>query len=149
MTKKMYLPLIWIGASLLIGFLLWFFTLSYRTRILADKVNRALVQSVGAGSAGGERLEGPIGFPGSPASVLGGTWFTMVNSSDRAFVFTMIRNGIGAAGVALVDGSGNVKAIIPLSDNARQLTEELPLPVYHFYKDRIERDARNRKGALR
>ena len=152
MTKKTGICLIWIGSAILIGFLLCFFTLSYRTRLLSERVNKTLAQSTGAGFSGSARIEAPIGFQGSSVSVLGGTWFDMVNSSDKAFVFTMIRNGIAAANVALVDKTGVVKAIIPLSDNARQLTEELPLPVYRFYAERIERDAQNRnlrKGTLR
>ena len=136
MTKRMILCFAWIGSALVIGFLLWFFTLSYRTRLLTERVNKVL-----AGNGGG-RIEKPIGFPGTPSSVLGGTWFEMGASSDKAFVFTMIRNGIAAACVALVDNSGSVKTIIPLSDNARQVTEELPLPIYRFYADRIERYSR-------
>jgi hypothetical protein len=137
MTKKMAFCFIWIGSALVLGFLLWFFTLSYRTRLLTEKVNTVLARS------GGGRIEKPLRFPAYPVSVLGGAWFELSNSSGRAFVFTIIKNGIAAACVALVDNAGNVKAIIPLSDNARQITEELPLPIYRFYADRIGRAFKN------
>ena len=122
----------WIGAALLVGGLLWFFTQSYRTRLLIDAVNKSLAAN------GGGRIEGQAGFSTSPASVMGGTWFTVSNSSDRAFVFALMHNGSSAACTALVDSNGKVKTIIPLSGNARQLTDELPLPVYDFYVNRIE-----------
>ena len=165
MTKqKVLLCLAWIGSVLLIGFLMWFFTLSYRTRLLTQKVNKALAQSGVTGLAGGAsftggtsiagsgRIEKPTGFLGSPASVMGGSWFMLDDSSGKAFVFTMLQNGIAAACVALVDNEGKVRTIIPLSENARQITDELRLPVYRFYVDRIERDPRSRdlkKGASR
>ena len=138
MNRKMILCAAWIGSTLLIGGLLWFFTMSYRTRLLTDMVNNTL-----AASSGGQ-LEMQGRFSLSPASVMGGDWFKINNSSDRAFVFTIIRNGISAACVALVDNGNKVKLILPLSDNALQLTKEMPLPVYHFYTGRIERDAQNR-----
>ena len=146
MNKKIFLCAAWIGSVLLIGGLLWFFTMSYRTRLLAEMVNKTLAAS------GGGKLEIQETFAQSPASVMGGAWFKVSNSSDRAFVFTVMRNGISAACVALVNNEGKVKIIFPLSDNALQLTKEMPLPVYRFYADRIEKDARNRffkKEALR
>ena len=153
MTRRnVLICLAWIGSALLIGFLLWFFTASYRTKLLTQKVNKALAQSGVAGTAGGGRIEKPTGFLGSPASVMGGSWFNLDDSSGKAFVFTMLQNGIGAACVALVDNEGRVRTIIPLSENARQITDELRLPVYRFYVDRIERDPRSRdlrKGVSR
>ncbi|MCL1813128.1 MAG: hypothetical protein FWG29_06350 [Treponema sp.] len=155
MTRRnLLLCLVWIGSALLIGFLLWFFTLSYRTRLLTQKVNKALAQS---GVTAGGRIEKISGVLGGPSSVLGGSWFMLGNSfggelspsnarpaeyTDRAFVFTMIQNGIAAACVALVDSENKVRSIIPLSENARQITDELRLPIYRFYVDRIERAAR-------
>ena len=141
MTRRnLLLCLAWIGSALLIGFLLWFFTLSFRTKLLTQKVNKALAQS---GVTGGGRIEKVPGILGGPSSVLGGSWFMLGNSLDRAFVFTMIQNGIAAACVALVDSENKVRSIIPLSENARQITDELRLPLYRFYVDRIERIARS------
>ena len=139
------LCLVWIGSALLIGFLLWFFTLTYRTRLLIDVVNKTL--AVG----GGGQVERISGFSFRRPAVMGGTWFELHNSTDMAFVFSMIRNGIAAACVAIVDDSGKVRSILPLSDNARQITDELRLPIYRFYIDRIERDGRIKninKGVL-
>jgi len=137
-VERRLLPcVIWIGAVLLAGFLAWYFTQQYRTRLLIEAVNKTLSQN------GRTRIE-MISGSGNPSSLTRGLWFGISDSADRAFVFTMIRNGITAACVALVDSGGKVRAILPLSGNARQVFEELPLPVYRFYADRIERDAKNR-----
>ncbi|MCL1928124.1 MAG: hypothetical protein FWG07_04965 [Treponema sp.] len=153
MTRRnILLCLAWIGSALVIGFLLWFFTLSYRTKLLTQRVNKALAQSGVTGLAGGGLVDKPYGFLGNPVSVMGGSWFALNNSSDRAFVFSIMQNGIAAACVALVDNEDKVRSIIPLSENARQIIDELRLPVYRFYVDRIERNARNmtlKKGVLR
>jgi hypothetical protein len=128
----------WIGSALVFGVLLWLFTMPYRTRLLAETVNKALAES----NAGWVEIRRSFSF--SPASVMGGAWFPVSNSAEKVFVFTVLRNGIGAACAALVDGNGKVKAILPLSSNARQIIEELPLPVYRFYASRIEKDPRSR-----
>ena len=151
-TKKMIPCFVWIGSAILVGFLLWFFTLPYRTRLLTESVNKTLAQNGGAGFAGSALVTKPVDFSPNPASVMGGTWFTLNNSTGHAFVFTIMQNGIAAACAAFVDGEGKVTSIIPLSDNARQITGELPLPAYRFYVERIEQDARNRgfnRGAAR
>ena len=136
--RKLLLCGVWIGAALVTGGLLWFFTQTYRTRLLIETVNKTLAAN------GGMTIEAQPGFSGGSASVMGGLWFSVNNSSGQAFVFTMLQNGIAAACVALTDSNGKVETIIPLSGNAQQFIEKLPLPVFRFYADRIERDARNR-----
>ena len=146
MNRKILLCFAWIGGAVLIGFLLCFFTLSYRTRLLMEKVNKTIAKSAGI------RIEKPLGPKDSLSSVLGGSWFNVAGSSDKAFVFSMMHNGVAAACTAIVDTNGKVKAIIPLGGNAGQITGELPLPIYRFYADRIERDIQNRdvkKGVKR
>jgi hypothetical protein len=160
MNKKLLCAL-WIVSVLLVGGLLWFFTRSFRMRLLTEDVNKVLAKS------GGGQVRTVSFFPGGSSAVLNGTWFAVQNTSgdaagnaagnaafrnaagvNNAFVFTLIRNGISAACVALVDDSGRVRTIIPLSGSARQITEELPRPVYRFYVDRIEQAARNRIAKL-
>ena len=140
MSKKIIPCFIWIFSVLVFGLLLWVLAMPYRTRLLTETVNKTLAES------GSERIEMQDNFSFSPASVMGGTWFSLRNSSDKAFVFTMIRNGTTAACVGIVDGGGKVKTILPLSGNARQIIEikELPLSIYRFYTDRIEQDWQNR-----
>jgi hypothetical protein len=135
--RGLILCLVWIGAVIAAGGLLWFATQSYRTRLLTEAVNTVLVRN-GDARRIGSALPLPAGFS---AAAVPGSWFTVINSDSRAFVFTVMRSGVAAACVALVDGSGKVGSIIPLSGNAAQVTEELPLPVYRFYAGRIEKAA--------
>jgi hypothetical protein len=65
MERKVFLCAAWIGAALLIGGLLWFFTQPYRTRLLIEAANKNL--------AAGGRLERQSRFFSSPASVMGGS----------------------------------------------------------------------------
>jgi hypothetical protein len=123
----------WIGAVLLVGGLAWLLTQSYRTRILMEEVNKTLVRN------GNMSIEA---LTGNPASHMGGFWFGVRGSADRAHVFTMMQDGIAAACVALVDSNGKVRTIIPLSSNARQINENQP--VYRFYAGRIEQEAQNK-----
>ena len=138
MRRKILLLSAWIGAVLIIGGSLWFFTNNYRTRLLMETINAILRENNGI------TVEALPGLYNTPASVLGGQWFKVSNSSDNIFVFTILRYGITASYAALIDLDGRVKNIIPLSANARQLNEGLPLPVYDFYVDRIEQSVNKR-----
>jgi hypothetical protein len=107
---------------------------------LAEEVNRTLVKN-------NNKEQVISGNPtGGPASFMGGTWLELNNASGRAFVFTMMHSGITAACIALTDSNGRVKEILPLGKNAEQIIEELPLPVYRFYQNRIEQEAQKRMG---
>jgi hypothetical protein len=130
----MFLCLVWIGAVLLAGGLAWFFTQPYRTGLLTDAVNKTFAQN--GDSRRIERLPA-VSFSLSPSSF--GVWFNVVNSDEKVFVFTLVRSGVAAACAALTDSSGTVKTIMPLSGNAAQILEELPLPLYRFYTARIEK----------
>ena len=136
--KKILLLSAWIIAVFVIGGSLWFFTQNFRTRLLADTINKVLLEYEGI------TVEALPGTYNTPASVLGGQWFKVSNSSDSVFLFTIFRYGITASCAALIDSEGRVKSIIPLSGNARQLSEGLPLPVYDFYVRRIEQSFKNR-----
>ena len=125
----------WIGAVLLVGGFFWLFTQSYRTRILMEEVNKTLVRN---GNISVE-AEAPLG---GPVPHIGSFWFGVSGSADRAHVFTVMQDGIAAACVALVDSSGKVRTIIPLSGNVRHINENQPL--YRFYADRIEREVQNK-----
>jgi hypothetical protein len=139
--QNLFLSLAWIGSVILIGTLLWFFTQDYRIRLLTETVNKSLAKN-----GGRERIEGQPLFGGGPTYVMGGFWFKTAGSSDKAFVFTLMRGGVAATCTAITDSNGKVKTILPIGGNAEQVLEELPLPVYRFYAARIERDVKRRMG---
>ncbi|MDR2663832.1 MAG: hypothetical protein LBC31_12630 [Treponema sp.] len=134
--RSLLLCLAWIGAVIAAGGLLWYATQSYRTRLLAAAVNKALVR---AGDA--RRVGSALSSGGFSAAAVRGSWFEVIGSGQRAFVFTVTRSGAASACVALVDGSGNVENVIPLSPGAARVMEELPPPLYRFYVRRIEKAA--------
>ncbi|MDR2470859.1 MAG: hypothetical protein LBD09_01955 [Treponema sp.] len=166
--RDLALCLVWIAVMLLLGGGLWFGTAPYRSRLLAERVNRAL-----ASGTDRRRVEVPAaGFRPAPGGGPGlmGTWYPVVNAAAagntgnsgggnagnsggnagnsgaaRVFVFTMIRPG-AAACAAFVDESGKVKTIVPLSGSATQIAGGLPLPLYDFYVSRIEAAARTAEG---
>ena len=140
--RKIFLFAAWVGSALLIGGLLWFFTQSFRTRLLMETVNTSMAAN------GGGSIERQSGFSGNP--VMGGSWFRVSDSTDRVFVFAMMHNGVSAACAAHLDSNGRVITIVPLSGNAQQLIDGLPLSVYRFYVSRIEMNAKNRfRGSRR
>ncbi|MDR1930597.1 MAG: hypothetical protein LBQ44_08220 [Treponema sp.] len=140
--RPLLLSVVWIGAVLLFGGLLWFFTQPLRTQVLIEKINREL-----ADQGETRRITGVL--PGGRASGFG-TWYSLdgVSGSGRALVFTLLRGSSAAACAALVDPEGAVEALLPLSENASRILEGLPEPVYRFYEGRIEKAAR-RPGASR
>ena len=138
MRRKILLLSAWIGAVLIIGGSLWFFTHNYRTRILMETMNTILMENHSIS------VEALPGLYSTPASVLGGQWFKVNDSSDSILLFTIFRYGITASYAALIDSNGRVKDIIPLSANARQLSKGLPMPIYNFYVERIEQSVKNR-----
>jgi hypothetical protein len=127
----------WIGALLIFGFLLWFFTQPLRTRFFVERVNRMLAVQ-------GESRRVTEPWSGKRSSGFG-TWFFLTHNqagtADRIFVFTLMRGNSAAACAALVDPSGAVEGILPLSEHASQILERLPDPVYRFYIGRIEKAA--------
>jgi hypothetical protein len=137
----MLLCLAWIAVVLAAGALVWGLTQSYRGDVLVEAVNRTL-----AHNGDSRRIERLPSASLSLAPSSFGIWFAVVNADERAFVFTIARNGSAAACVALLDNVGKVSAIVPLSGNAAQIIEELPLPLYQFYTARIEQAARLRRG---
>lgn len=139
--RSMLLCLAWIAAALLAGALVWGLSRSYRSDVLIDAVNKSFAQS--GDSRRIERL-GSAPFSLVPSSF--GVPFAVLNSDERAFVFTVARNGSFAACVALLDNSGRVTTVVPLSGNAAQIIEELPLPIFHFYTARIEKAAQLWRG---
>jgi hypothetical protein len=138
--RSLLLTAVWIGALLVFGFLVWFFTQQPRTRFLVERVNRALAVQ-------GESRRVTEPWSGRRSSGFG-TWFSLTRNQAGAgvegssiFVFTLMRGSSAAACAALVDSSGAVEGILPLSEHAAQTLEGLPDPVYRFYIDRIEKAA--------
>jgi hypothetical protein len=135
----MLLCLSWIGAVLIIGGLVWFFTNTYRARLLVDTVNKTLITN-----GIYEQIDDTSFVSANP--FIEGQWFALSNSSNHVYAFTLMYGGNTAACAAFTGEGGGVIAILPLGGNSNQIIEELPPPVYRFYANRIEQTAQKRMG---
>jgi|TergutMp193P3_1026864.scaffolds.fasta_scaffold10417_4 hypothetical protein len=70
-----------------------------------------------------------------------GFWFSVLNSEDRMFVFSVFKDGILIPLGAVVSTDGSVKEIIPLSAHAVQAFDALPESVLQMYVGRIEKSS--------
>jgi hypothetical protein len=70
-----------------------------------------------------------------------GSWFTLVNSDDRAVVFPLMADGILSSFVAMVSPEGKVYSLLPLGTHAARLITRLPQGTVATYIHRIEESA--------
>jgi len=67
-----------------------------------------------------------------------GYWYSMYNSKENMFVFTVFKDGILIPLGAIVSDTGSVKEIIPLSAHAVKIFDSLPQNILQMYIRRIE-----------
>jgi len=67
-----------------------------------------------------------------------GYWYSMYNTNDNMFVFTVFKDGILVPFGAIVSDNGNVQEIIPLSAHAVQIFDNLSQSILQMYVRRIE-----------
>jgi hypothetical protein len=70
-----------------------------------------------------------------------GYWYSMNNSLDKMFVFTVLKDGILVPLGAIVSPDGSVNEIMPLSAHAIQIFDRLPKSILQMYTGRIEEAA--------
>jgi len=68
-----------------------------------------------------------------------GYWFSMLDSEDMMFVFSVFKDGILIPLGAVVSADGSVDEVIPLSAHAVQSFDALPESVLQMYVRRIEK----------
>ena len=131
LVKEAGLILGWIAGIILIAGLFWHFTLPVRSQNLLRSVNRALVQS-----GDGRRLEAPVSLKPDFSGM--GSWYTMIQSEDRAFVFTFIGEGTFFPCAAVVSPEGTVMEFIPLNRHGDRMLSRISPEVLRLYARRIE-----------
>jgi hypothetical protein len=67
-----------------------------------------------------------------------GYWYSINNSTDQMFVFTVFKDGILVPFGAIVSSDSNVEEIIPLSSHAVQIFDNIPKSVLQMYITKIE-----------
>lgn len=130
----------WIAGLLLAGMLLWSLTQSLQARGLLRAVNKVLVSLEDS-----RRLSGPLGRRPISANPMG-VWYSMLGSGAHMFVFAIMWDGILIPCGALVSPQGTVEELLPLTEHARRLLDQLPQSVVQMYVRRIEAASAGRGG---
>ncbi|MCL2271619.1 MAG: hypothetical protein FWC19_02285 [Treponema sp.] len=67
-----------------------------------------------------------------------GYWFSINNSTDKIFVFTVFQDGILLPLGAVVSHNGEVREIIPMSEHALSVFKNIPDNILQIYIKKIE-----------
>jgi hypothetical protein len=123
----------WVAGLLLLISLLIIFTVPVQAYYLLRNINNVFINNNDT-----RRLIAHIQQKPGKADPFG-YWFSMLNSENRMFVFSVFRDGISIPLGAVVSADGTVEEIIPLSAHAVQAFETLPESLIQMYVRRIER----------
>jgi len=126
----------WIAGLLLLLSLIWIITQPLQTYYLLRTVNSVFINNNDS-----RRLSSHIRHKNTNAGLLG-YWFSMRNSDNQMFVFTVFQNGILVPLGAIVSANGTIEEVIPLSAHAVQAFDALPESILQMYVSRIENAAR-------
>jgi hypothetical protein len=135
------LALAWCGIFSLILLLVFLLSADVRTRLMENEVNKALLQK-----GDNRSLDAPITpwlMDGTAMQL--GSWWTLSGSETIAVVFPVIRDGIFAPFLAIIETTGvettGAIELIPLTRNAAALHERLAPGVMDFYTNRLQKAA--------
>jgi hypothetical protein len=138
--KNKAISFCWIAGLLILIAMLWILTQPLMARYLLRTVNRTFINT-----GQPHRIAFSLALSRENTSLLG-YWYSIVNSQDRMFIFTIMRDGILVPLGVIVSPEGDLKDMIPLSAHAMQIMDELPDKVQQMYASRIERAAKNNGG---
>jgi len=122
----------WIVGLLTVISLIWNFSQPVQAYYLQRTVNNVFINNDDS-----RRLASYIQNKTGKADLLG-FWFSMHNSTDMMFVFSILQDGILVPLGAIVSDNGTLREIIPLSAHAVQIFDNLPESILQMYVNRIE-----------
>jgi hypothetical protein len=122
----------WIAGLLILISIIWIFTQTMQANFLLRTINNVFVNNndsirVSAYIHKKPVKPGPLGY-----------WYSVLNSREQLFVFTVFRDGILVPLGAVVSTDGSVDKIIPLSSHAVQVFDNIPKSVLQMYILKIE-----------
>jgi hypothetical protein len=123
----------WIVVILSLISLLWALTSSVQKHHLLKAANSVLIEREDT-----RRLVDYTGPHHHGKTGLLGYWYSMMNSSDNIYVFSVFHDGILIPMGAIISGDGKVSEVIPLSAHAVQVKDSLPESIIRIYTLRIE-----------
>ena len=134
-VKDRSLLLAWIAGFMIIGSLVWLLSRPLLTSYLMRSVNQSM-----AANGIAMHLSTAKSVP-PPKQAPMGLWYSVDNSQNLFFVFTIFQDGILSVCGAGLTPENTVTEIIPLSAHARQVFSQISPGVIKLYKSRIENAA--------
>ena len=129
----------WIAGLLLLISVFWILTQPVQTNYLMRTINNVFINNNDT-----KRVSSYIPHKSGKADLMG-YWYSLFNSQDILFVFTVFQDGI-LVPLGAVVSSGTVKEIIPLSAHAEQVYGNMPESILQMYIRRIEDSAPKMEG---
>ena len=130
----------WIAGFILLISVFWIITQPVQTKYLMRTINNVFISNDDA-----RRVSAYIPHKSGKADLMG-YWYTIFNSQDIFFVFTVFQDGI-LIPLGVVVSSGTVKEIVPLSSHAEQVYGKIPESILQMYVRRIEGSVPKMEGA--
>jgi|GEM_PF-761997 len=127
----------WIFGLLLLISFLWIITQPIQSNYLMRTVNNVLMSNNDSRRLFSSLKMDSFEQKSGNANLLG-YWYTLNNSSNLMFVFTVFQDGIMLPLGAIVLPDGTVSEIIPLSAHAVYVFDTLPKSILQIYIKRIE-----------
>jgi hypothetical protein len=125
----------WIAGLLVLISLIWIFSQPLQAHYLLRSINNVFINNNDE-----RRVINYIQKKHEKTGLIG-YWYSMYNTKDLMFVFTVFQDGILVPLGAIVSDNGNVQEIIPLSAHAVQIFDNLPRSILQMYVRRIEKAA--------
>jgi len=129
----------WITGLLLLISVFWIVTQGVQTNYLMRTVNNIFINNNEA-----RRVSAYIPHKSGKADLMG-YWYSLFNSQDIFFIFTVFQDGI-LVPLGAVVSSGIVKEIVPLSAHAEQVYSKIPESILQMYIRRIENSVPKMEG---
>ena len=131
--KDTSILLAWIAGLILISSLCWVLSKPLRTELLRRSINNALTQTGSPRQLGAALAHDAVG---SGFDRLG-SWYNLDNG-EKAVVFSIIADGIFLPCTAIVNASGKVVNLIPLSSSGEKILNRISPGIIQLYVRRIE-----------
>jgi len=122
----------WITGLLMLISLIWILSQPVQAHYLMRSINNVFINNNDE-----RRVINYIKKKPGKTSLIG-YWYSMYNTKDNMFVFTVFKDGILVPLGAIITDNGNVLEIIPLSAHAVQIFNNLPQSILQMYIKRIE-----------
>lgn len=132
----------WIAGLLFLISLLWILTGPAQAQKMLRTVNGVFI------TTGDNRRVSTYLHVNSGKAGLLGYWYSMYNSNDKMFVFSVFKDGI-LVPLGAVVSDGKVGDIIPLSAHAMKTFDAIPESFLQVYVTRIEESIPDSEGGGR